>query len=126
MPTTIIKLIEQPTNKIAYSLTEKVVGTLLQAVFWWVPMGSPDYHKKLAEVAYWLIEVEEDTGQAEREIGFDACGKPILYAPSDRNMGLWTDSGRVFTEAQYEAADTQAFNLLWLALHNSTGPDTSA
>jgi len=60
--------------------------------------------------------VDEETGRAERKIAFNAIGKPILHAPTDRNLGLWTDSDRVFAEGEYEVRTTHEFNQLWVEL----------
>ncbi len=116
MATIILKLLDPPANKIEHSLTEKVVFTLLKTILFWVPKASPDYDGREDEVAYWLIEVDEETGRAERKIAFNAIGKPILHAPTDRNLGLWTDSDRVFAEGEYEVRTTHEFNQLWVEL----------
>ncbi|QKG56876.1 hypothetical protein GKZ68_09705 [Hymenobacter sp. BRD128] len=96
---------------------------MVRLILWWVPKGSPDYGKKSDDVAYWLVEVED--GRAEREIGFDAQGEPILHAPTDRNMGLWTDSDREFLVDDYQIVEAQEFNLLWQKLEKPTGSRSS-
>lgn len=96
---------------------------MVRLVLWWVPKGSPDYDKKSDDVAYWLVEVE--AGRAVREIGFDAQGEAILHAPTDRNMGLWTDSDREFAVDDYQTVDAQEFDLLWRKLEKLTGSQSS-
>lgn len=113
MPTSVIKLLNPPNIRVERSLTERITGSLLQAAFWWVPKASPDYDKRLVEVAYWLIEVDDDTGRAEREIGFDTFNNPILCAPTHQNLGMWTDSERLFTKTEHEVIEAQKFDLLW-------------
>ncbi|HET9504188.1 MAG TPA: hypothetical protein VFO93_11650 [Hymenobacter sp.] len=86
----------------------------MRVVFFWVPKASPDYDRRAGDVAYWLVEVED--GRAEREIGFNAQGKPILHAPTDRNMGLWTDSDREFAVSEFETVAATEFERFWAAV----------
>jgi hypothetical protein len=118
MPTTVIRLPETVASPRA-----KTLFIVFRIVFWWLPKASPDYDRKGNAVVYWLVEVED--GRAEREIGFDVKDKPILHAPTDRNMGLWTDSDRVFTLAKYETVDAQEFDLLWQKLEKQAGLQSS-
>ena len=97
----------------------RLLHALVKVLFSWVPKGSPDYDRCPWPVAYWLVEVDND-GWAEREIGFTAQHQPVLYAPTDRNMGLWTDSDRVFSPEQFEAQNEYPFAATWEALHART------
>ncbi|WP_045690347.1 hypothetical protein [Hymenobacter sp. AT01-02] len=98
-------------------------GFFLRALVWVLrrvlPQGSPDYHRRAQEVAYWLVEVDDD-GWAEREIGFNAQHRPILFAPTDRNMGMWTDSDRVFSLKEFEPQNEYPFAATWNALYEQT------
>lgn len=111
-PSLLMSIIKVPKSPaVQFSLAEKTLHFLLRIILWWVPKGSPDYDKRNDDVAYWLVEIED--GRAEREIGFDTHNNPILHAPTDRNMGLWTDSDRIFIVAEYEIVSTQEFNHYW-------------
>ena len=126
MPSTFIKVLEAPAppRSLALRITQNILVFLLtRVILWWVPKASPDYDRKSDDVAYWLVEVED--GRAEREIGFDAQGEPILHAPTDRNMGLWTDSDREFVVDDYQKVDAQKFDLLWRKLEKLTGSQSS-
>ena len=84
-----------------------------------VPKANLDYDACSDRVAYWLVEVN-DQGQAEREIGFSAEHEPLLFAPTDRNHGLWTDSDRVFLPEELEARNAFPFDESWHALYART------
>jgi len=88
-------------------------GLLFRALAWGlkrvVPKAILDYDASFDRVAYWLVEVN-DRGQAEREIGFSAAHEPLLFAPTDRNYGLWTDSDRVFLPEEWEARNAFPFD----------------
>lgn len=118
---TIIKVPEAPPAP--RSLAQKVgheiwCFLLMRVVFFWLPKASPDYDKKAVGVAYWLVEVEG--GRAEREIGFDAQSKPILHAPTARNMGLWTDSDREFAVDEFETVAAVEFDRFWAMVKAAT------
>lgn len=95
-------------------------GGLFWQVLAWVarcvvPAGSPDYNLRLRDVAYWLAEVDDD-GRAAREIGFNAQHEPILFAPTNRNNGLWTDSDRLFSLEEFESRNEYPFEATWTKL----------
>jgi hypothetical protein len=85
-----------------------------------LPRASPDYDRHLSQVAYWLIEIDA-AGQATREIGFNNQDTPILFAPTNRNYGLWTDSDRVFTLGQFETTEDFPFDQTWNTLRSKQG-----
>jgi len=95
-------------------------GLLFRALTWVLmrvlPKASPDYDKRIRDVAYWLVQVDEQ-GQAEREIGFNAQHEPILFAPTNRNYGLWTDSDRVFAPEQFDSRNDFPFDSTWNNLY---------
>ncbi|NVO85407.1 hypothetical protein [Hymenobacter terrestris] len=98
-------------------------GFLFQALAWVllrvVPKASPDYEKRLALVEYWLVEVNEE-GAALREIGFTAAHQPVLFAPTNRNYGLWTDSDRVFSPEEFTSRNDFPFDATWNRLYGQT------
>jgi hypothetical protein len=83
------------------------------------PQASPDYDAVFEQVAYWLVEVD-DAGQAQREIGFNTQQEPILFAPTNRNYGLWTDSDRVFAPEQFDSRNDFPFDSTWNNLYAQT------
>ncbi len=119
---TILK-VPEPTRK-PESLGVRLLHALVKLLFIWVPKGSPDYDGRTwAAVAYWLVEVD-DEGYPMREIGFTAQHRPVLFAPTDRNMGMWTDSDRVFSLKEFEAQNEYRFAATWDALYAQTRQGT--
>jgi len=104
-------------------------GFFLRALAWvllhMVPKGSPDYDVHIELVAYWLVEVD-DEGRAEREIGFNVQHEPILFAPTNRNYGLWTDSDRIFSPEQFESRNEFPFDGTWNRLYAQALQDTGS
>jgi hypothetical protein len=102
-------------------------GFFFRALVWVllrvVPKASPDYDRHVRQVAYWLVEVD-DEGQAAREIGFTAQHEPLLFAPTNRNYGLWTDSDRVFAPEQFESRNEFPFDCTWNNLYAQTQQGT--
>ncbi|MDO7854012.1 hypothetical protein [Hymenobacter convexus] len=92
-------------------------GILLEALAWvlekMLPLkASPDYDGRMRMVSYWLVEIDED-GYPMREVGFTAQHEPILFAPTTRNYGLWTDSDRVFSRDEFEERANFPFDAIW-------------
>ena len=121
--TTVIKLHESLGHEPDNSISSLVIFYLFKLFFFWVPKGSPDYEEVVDNVRYWHIEIDNDTGQADREIGFDDFDKPIVFAPTNRNYGLWTDSDRIFSIRDYELIDEMIFDQLWNSLKENQGDD---
>lgn len=82
----------------------------------WIPRASPDYEGQLDKIDYWYIEIEIETGIPQREIGFDILNRAILFGPTDRNYGFWTDSNMTFDINQYPGIDDEVFNDIFEAL----------
>ena len=94
----------------------------MQALAWVlmriVPTGSPDYDNvRFSLVSYWLVEIDEE-GYPMREIGFTSQDNPVLFAPTTRNFGFWTDSDRVFSLDEFETQDDFPFDTAWDHLLN--------
>lgn len=95
-------------------------GFLMQAFAWILmkilPNGSPYCDKvRFSLVSYWLVEISE-LGEATREIGFTVNDTPILFAPTYRNLGLWTDSDRIFSQDEFETKNDFPFDATWDSL----------
>lgn len=63
-----------------------------------VPQANPDFHKTIGEVAFWLIEFENDSYFPNREIGLDAREQPLMIMPWRKNYGYWTDNNLVIKD----------------------------
>jgi hypothetical protein len=91
-------------------------GSLMQALVWVlmkiVPKASSDYDACFPSVSYWLVEIDE-AGYPMREIGFTTQDTSILFAPTHRNLGLWTDSDRIFSRDESETQDDFPFDTTW-------------
>lgn len=57
-----------------------------------IPKSNPDFEKEIDKVKSWLIEIDNETGIPEREIGLDENGNTILKMPYKVNRGYWTDN----------------------------------
>ena len=56
------------------------------------PIANPDFAQKINEVHTWLIEFEDDSYFANREVGLNRSGKTIMIMPWQKNYGYWTDN----------------------------------
>ncbi|MFD1467268.1 hypothetical protein ACFQ48_03450 [Hymenobacter caeli] len=121
MNTTVIKLCENHKNIPDNSIASLVFHYLFKLFFFWIPKASPDYEGVVDDVRYWHIEIDNDTRRAEREIGFDGFDKPIVFGPTNRNLGLWTDSDRLFSIIDYQLVDGNEFDNLWNSLKENQG-----
>src|SRR5688500_15041791 len=111
---TVVLTVDNPprTSKHQKSLGEIIVKLLT----FWIPRASPDYETNLGQIKYWYIEVDKNTGTPQREIGFDTTNRAILFAPTDKNYGLWTDSQATFRWTDYRTVDKEIFDDIFEAL----------
>lgn len=123
MDTTVIKLIEVRGAQTKISFFTKVIRYSIKLIFFWIPKANPDFEGLFDSVKYWFVEVDNTTGRAEREIGFSGLNKPIVFAPTNRNLGMWTDSDRVFTLSDYQQVDDIEFDKLWNYIRENKGVD---
>ena len=86
----------------------RVLHALVKALLSIFPKASPDYDRYPWPVAYWLVKLDNDR-QVEREIGFTAQHQPVLFVPTDRKIGTWTDSNRVFLPEEFETQNKYPF-----------------
>jgi hypothetical protein len=83
---------------------KKVFGGVISAV---IPKANPDFENKFNLVKKWIIEVDNETGIPQREIGMDENGRIIVKMPFKKNYGFWTDSNLVFTDFKNEFDTTK-------------------
>lgn len=57
-----------------------------------IPKANPDFDDKIDDVDEWFIEINEETGEPEREIGINNVGQTIAIMPFNQNYGYWTDN----------------------------------
>lgn len=92
---TVVLTIDNPPRT---TENQRMLGKLfVRLLTFWIPRASPYYETNLNHIKYWYIEVDKDSGTPQREIGFDNINRAILFAPTDKNYGLWTDSPAKFT-----------------------------
>ncbi|WP_276979490.1 hypothetical protein [Flavobacterium filum] len=57
-----------------------------------IPKANPDFDDKIDDVDEWLVEINEKTGEPEREIGINNVEQTIAIMPFNQNYGYWTDN----------------------------------
>jgi len=79
-------------QKVPGNIGKRLPKVILESI---VPIANPDFENKIGEVAFWLIEFENDSYYPNREIGLDSSGKTIMIMPWEKNYGYWTDNNLV-------------------------------
>ena len=79
-------------QKVPVNIGNRLPKVVLESI---VPIANPDFENKIGEVAFWLIEFENDSYYPNREIGLDSSGKTIMIMPWKKNYGYWTDNNLV-------------------------------
>ena len=82
-----------------------------------IPKANPDFDGKITNVKQWILEVDEEDGTPEREIGLDDNGKVMMIMPWKDNYGFWTDSPVQIDELaktqETNFVDKEEFERLW-------------
>lgn len=73
-------------------LAKTVENSLTKILTTIIPKANPDFDDKIQNVRQWILEVDEDEGTPEREIGLDDKGNVMMIMPWKDNYGFWTDS----------------------------------
>ena len=106
---------EQETGKSWFM--RSLEDTLTNVTFSIIPKANPDFDGKLQRVRQWILEVDDEEGTPDREIGLDENGNVIMIMPWRNNYGFWTDSNvRVDDLAkslEMQFVDGQEFEKLW-------------
>jgi len=82
-------------QKLPENISKRLVKVVLTTV---APIANPDFENKIDDVAFWLIEFENDSYYPNREIGLDKFEKPIMIMPWEKNYGYWTDNNLVIKD----------------------------
>jgi hypothetical protein len=77
-----------------------------------VPKNDPDFMLLESDVAYWWLELDAVTLVAKREIGFEAEGSPVRYAPAGRNWGIFVGEELSGSHLS-EILEAHAFETAW-------------
>ena len=88
-------ILKSDYNKTPEAISERLVKEVFNEQ---APISNPDFTNILSQVAFWLIEFEDDSYYPNREIGLDANETPIVIMPWKRNYGYWTDSNVVIKD----------------------------
>lgn len=105
------------TKKAPLALTiVKSLGYLIFKVLtFWIPKANSDYDSYLNKIDYWYIEVN-DQGMPIREIGFEAVNRAMLFTPTTKIRGLWTDSNVILNKSEYENISQDIFDDIFEAM----------
>ena len=84
-----------------------------------IPKANPDFDDKIRDVRQWILEVDDEEGTPEREIGLDENGKVVMIMPWKNNYGFWTDSPVQIDDLakthEMNFVDKEEFERLWTA-----------
>lgn len=81
---------ERPTGQNRFGQTFKDLLTKLLTTI--IPKANPDFDDKIRDVRQWILEVDDEEGTPEREIGLNENGKVMMIMPWKNNYGFWTNS----------------------------------
>ena len=98
-------------------LAKTVENSLTKILTTIIPKANPDFDGKIQDVRQWILEVDEDEGTPEREIGLDDKGNVMMIMPWKDNYGFWTDSSVQVDELaksrDMNFGDKEEFERLW-------------
>ncbi len=78
----------QPDGVVKRNIKKAIIGIVSSII----PKANPDFDHKIDFVEDWLVELDNETGIPEREIGMDKDGRIIVKMPFKKNYGYWTDN----------------------------------
>jgi hypothetical protein len=92
-------------------------NTLTKLLSSMLPKANPDFDGKIQDVRQWILEVDDEEGTPDREIGLDDNGNVLMIMPWRNNYGFWTDSNVRVDELakshKMNFVDRQEFEKLW-------------
>ncbi|MFB9054605.1 hypothetical protein ACFFVB_16055 [Formosa undariae] len=63
-----------------------------------IPKANPNFENKIDLIETWIVELDNETGIPEREIGMDKNGQIIVKMPFNNNYGYWTDNNLLLAD----------------------------
>ena len=81
-----------------------------------LPKPKPDFDDLYESVHTWYLEIEPQYGLANREVGFNHEGHPIVFGPFGTNRGLWIDSPVKFNADDFDNISQEEFEQYWKEL----------
>ena len=78
--------------------------------------NNPDFDDLYPQVAWWMLEFDEETRIINREIGLNKESEPMVMAPWGYNFGLWIDSAVALDDIEYEESTEIEFEMKWMDL----------
>lgn len=102
-------LATQSSPRGATSVGQQVLEGVVRLI---IPAANPRFGRFYDHVREWWVEVDE-AGVAQREIGFDGNGSPIVAGPIGQDMGFWTDSPAPTDWQANGEVDAERFNAVW-------------
>jgi hypothetical protein len=110
---------------------DAVSGPIARLLSRWLPGVDRDVQARAMSAQYWWIEVDDNSGIAEREISFDAMDTPIVIGPVANGFrGFWVDSFAAFADPQkWERVPEEEFVAVWntfLSAHSERKSDGAA
>ena len=76
------------------SIKKAIIGIVSSII----PKANPDFENKIDLIETWIVELDNETGIPEREIGMDKDGRIIVKMPFKDNYGYWTDNNLLLTD----------------------------
>ena len=90
-----------------------------------IPKANPDFDDKIRDVRHWILEVDDEEGRPEREIGLDDQGNVMMIMPWQKNYGFWTDSNVLVDDLakshEMDFVDKDYFERLWTTFDTKNG-----
>lgn len=100
-------------NNISKTFKESLINVLASII----PKANPDFEGKIQDVQQWIIEVDDEEGTPQREIGLDSQGNVMMIMPWKDNHGFFTDSNVRVEELaksyEIDFVDKDYFEHLW-------------
>lgn len=120
MKTTVLKYhqekkLQTKQTPLALTIVKSLGYLIFKVLTFWIPKANSDYDSYLDNIDYWYIEIN-DEGRPIREIGFDVINYALLFAPTTKNRGLWTDSNVTLNKSEYENISQYIFDDIFEAM----------
>lgn len=88
-------------------------GRIVQFLRRALPSANPSCEDLYERVTMFHVEIDAETGQPLREIGFDADGRSLALAPWNENRGCVVDCGHALDATIHEQITAEQFEQEW-------------